>query len=267
MEISIEHLNKNYGKQNVLKDISLHIPIGMYGMLGENGAGKTTLMRILATLSEPTTGMVEINGIDIKRKKEIRKIIGYLPQEFSIYPNMTVYSALDYLGILAELPNNIRKRRINELLKQVNLEHEKNKRFKNLSGGMKRRFGIAQALLNDPKILIIDEPTAGLDPSGRDEILDLVAKLHKERNLTVILVSHSMEDVARYVERLIVMNHGTVAFDATPGEVFSHYKELEKIGLMAPQVTYVMEGLARRGVTLPHNAITCLLYTSDAADD
>lgn len=117
MEISIEHLNKNYGKQNVLKDISLHIPIGMYGMLGENGAGKTTLMRILATLSEPTTGMVEINGIDIKRKKEIRKIIGYLPQEFSIYPNMTVYSALDYLGILAELPNNIRKRRINELLK------------------------------------------------------------------------------------------------------------------------------------------------------
>ena len=102
MEISIEHLNKNYGKQNVLKDISLHIPIGMYGMLGENGAGKTTLMRILATLSEPTTGMVEINGIDIKRKKEIRKIIGYLPQEFSIYPNMTVYSALDYLGILTD---------------------------------------------------------------------------------------------------------------------------------------------------------------------
>ena len=101
-----------------------------------------------------------------------------------------------------------------------------------------------------------NEPQAGLDPSGRDEILDLVAKLHKERKLTVILVSHSMEDVARYVERLIVMNHGTVAFDATPGEVFSHYKELEKIGLMAPQVTYVMEGLARRGVTLPHNAIT-----------
>ena len=125
-----------------------------------------------------------------------------------------------------------------------------------LSGGQKRRVAIAGVLAMEPEVLILDEPTAGLDPSGRDEILDLVAKLHKERNLTVILVSHSMEDVARYVERLIVMNHGTVAFDATPGEVFSHYKELEKIGLMAPQVTYVMEGLARRGVTLPHNAIT-----------
>ena len=141
-----------------------------------------------------------------------------------------------------------------------------------LSGGQKRRVAIAGVLAMEPEVLILDEPTAGLDPSGRDEILDLVAKLHKERNLTVILVSHSMEDVARYVERLIVMNHGTVAFDATPGEVFSHYKELEKIGLMAPQVTYVMEGLARRGVTLPHNAITVgsflsadfttLLYTS-----
>ena len=256
MEISIEHLNKNYGKQNVLKDISLHIPIGMYGMLGENGAGKTTLMRILATLSEPTTGMVEINGIDIKRKKEIRKIIGYLPQEFSIYPNMTVYSALDYLGILTELPNNIRKRRINELLKQVNLEHEKNKRFKNLSGGMKRRFGIAQALLNDPKILIIDEPTAGLDPSGRDEILDLVAKLHKERNLTVILVSHSMEDVANYVERIIVMNKGKVMFDDVPHRVFSHVKELEAVGLAAPQVTYILHQLKDNGFDVDPSATT-----------
>ena len=125
-----------------------------------------------------------------------------------------------------------------------------------LSGGQKRRAAIAGILAMHPEVLILDEPTAGLDPKGRDEILDQISKLHRERKITVILVSHSMEDVARYVERLIVMNHGTVAFDATPGEVFSHYKELEKIGLMAPQVTYVMEGLVRRGVTLPHNAIT-----------
>lgn len=211
MEISIEHLNKNYGKQNVLKDISLHIPIGMYGMLGENGAGKTTLMRILATLSEPTTGMVEINGIDIKRKKEIRKIIGYLPQEFSIYPNMTVYSALDYLGILTELPNNIRKRRINELLKQVNLEHEKNKRFKNLSGGMKRRFGIAQALLNDPKILIIDEPTAGLDPEERLRFYNLLSELAVER--IILLSTHIASDIEATCSKAAVLSSGTVVFE------------------------------------------------------
>ena len=214
MEISIEHLNKNYGKQNVLKDISLHIPIGMYGMLGENGAGKTTLMRILATLSEPTTGMVEINGIDIKRKKEIRKIIGYLPQEFSIYPNMTVYSALDYLGILTELPNNIRKRRINELLKQVNLEHEKNKRFKNLSGGMKRRFGIAQALLNDPKILIIDEPTAGLDPEERLRFYNLLSELALNR--IILLSTHIATDIEATCSKVAILCAGKVVFE---GEV------------------------------------------------
>ena len=192
MEISIEHLNKNYGKQNVLKDISLHIPIGMYGMLGENGAGKTTLMRILATLSEPTTGMVEINGIDIKRKKEIRKIIGYLPQEFSIYPNMTVYSALDYLGILTELPNNIRKRRINEL-------------------GMKRRFGIAQALLNDPKILIIDEPTAGLDPEERLRFYNLLSELAVER--IILLSTHIASDIEATCSKAAVLSSGTVVFE------------------------------------------------------
>ena len=210
MEISIEHLNKNYGKQNVLKDISLHIPIGMYGMLGENGAGKTTLM-LYWYIVRATTGMVEINGIDIKRKKEIRKIIGYLPQEFSIYPNMTVYSALDYLGILTELPNNIRKRRINELLKQVNLEHEKNKRFKNLSGGMKRRFGIAQALLNDPKILIIDEPTAGLDPEERLRFYNLLSELAVER--IILLSTHIASDIEATCSKAAVLSSGTVVFE------------------------------------------------------
>ena len=115
MEIIIENLNKKYGKQEVLKNVCLHIPVGMYGLLGENGAGKTTLMRILATILEPSAGTVKIDGIDSKQKKDIRKIIGYLPQEFSVYPHMSVYSALDYLGILAELPKQERKRRINEL--------------------------------------------------------------------------------------------------------------------------------------------------------
>ncbi len=211
MEIKIEHLHKNYGKQCALKDISLHIPVGMYGLLGENGAGKTTLMRILATLLESTTGTVEINGIDIKRKKEIRKIIGYLPQEFSVYPNMTVYSALDYLGILAELPKNIRKNRINELLKQVNLEQEKNKRFKNLSGGMKRRFGIAQALLSNPQILIIDEPTAGLDPEERLRFYNLLSELAMER--IILLSTHIASDIEATCSKVAVLSAGTVIFE------------------------------------------------------
>lgn len=211
MEIKIEHLNKNYGKQCVLKDISLNIPVGMYGLLGENGAGKTTLMRILATMLEATTGTIQVNGIDISNKKEIRKIIGYLPQEFSIYPNMSVYSALDYLGILAELPAAIRKQRIHELLKQVNLEQEKNKRFKNLSGGMKRRFGIAQALLNEPKILIIDEPTAGLDPEERLRFYNLLSEFAMDR--IILLSTHIASDIEATCSKVAVLCSGAVIFE------------------------------------------------------
>ena len=125
-----------------------------------------------------------------------------------------------------------------------------------LSGGQKRRVAIAGVLAMDPEVMILDEPTAGLDPEGRDEIYELVAKLHRENHMTVIAVSHSMEDMARYADRLIVMNEGTVKYDGTPQEVFAHYRELEQIGLMAPQVTYVMEELAKAGIKLPHNAIT-----------
>lgn len=237
MEIHMEHLNKKYGKQTVLQDITLHIPVGMYGLLGENGAGKTTLMRILATVSEPSAGSVRMNGIDIKSKKEIRKMIGYLPQEFSVYPNMSVYSALDYLGILAGLPKNTRKKRINELIKQVNLEQEKNKRFKNLSGGMKRRFGIAQALLNNPEILIIDEPTAGLDPEERLRFYNLLSELAMDR---IILIStHIVGDIEATCSKAAILCAGKVIFEGRidkllqlgDGKVYTTtlmQKELEK---------------------------------------
>ncbi|MFG6380140.1 MAG: ABC transporter ATP-binding protein [Lachnospiraceae bacterium] len=217
MEIKIEHLSKRCGNKNILKDICLNIPVGMYGLLGENGAGKTTLMRILATVSEPTAGMVQINGVDIKNKKKIRQIIGYLPQEFSVYPDMSVYSALDYLGILAELPQKIRKERINQLLKQVNLEQEKNKRFKNLSGGMKRRFGIAQALLNNPEILIIDEPTAGLDPEERLRFYNLLSELAMER--IVILSTHIASDIEATCSKAAVICRGNVIFQGDISEL------------------------------------------------
>ena len=211
MEINIEHLNKNYGKQKVLNDICLHIPVGMYGLLGENGAGKTTLMRILSTLLEPTSGNIRMNGVDIKDKKNIREIIGYLPQEFSVYPNMSVYSALDYLGILAELPKNVRRERIHQLLKQVHLEQEKNKRFKNLSGGMKRRFGIAQALLNNPEVLIIDEPTAGLDPEERLRFYNLLSELALDK--IILLSTHIVSDIEAACSKVAVLCSGNVIFE------------------------------------------------------
>ena len=211
MEIKIEHLSKNYGKQEVLKDISLHISVGMYGLLGENGAGKTTLMRILSTVSDATKGTINVDGISIKEKKKIREMVGYLPQDFSVYPNMSVHSALDYLGILAELPKTIRKERIDHLLKQVNLEQEKNKRFKNLSGGMKRRFGIAQALLNNPKILIIDEPTAGLDPEERLRFYNLLSELAMDR--IILLSTHIAADIEATCSKVAVLHAGKIIFE------------------------------------------------------
>ena len=268
MAIIIHELEHRYedgsaGEKVALHDVNIKIEQGeMIGLIGHTGSGKSTLIQHLNGLLKPTSGAVFYDGKDINdsdfSKKKLRSKVGLVFQypEYQLFESTVIDDVkfgpkiigMDSLKIDMNSFQALKQVGIGEDLLDVSpLE---------LSGGQKRRVAIAGVLAMEPEVLILDEPTAGLDPSGRDEILDLVAKLHKERKLTVILVSHSMEDVARYVERLIVMNHGTVAFDATPGEVFSHYKELEKIGLMAPQVTYVMEGLARRGVTLPHNAIT-----------
>lgn len=268
MAIIIHELEHRYedgsaGEKVALHDVNIKIEQGeMIGLIGHTGSGKSTLIQHLNGLLKPSSGAVFYDGKDINdsdfSKKKLRSKVGLVFQ----YPEYQLFEST-VIDDVKFGPKNIGMDSLKidmnsfEALKQVGIgEDLLDVSPLELSGGQKRRVAIAGVLAMEPEVLILDEPTAGLDPSGRDEILDLVAKLHKQRNLTVILVSHSMEDVARYVERLIVMNHGTVAFDATPGEVFSHYKELEKIGLMAPQVTYVMEGLARRGVTLPHNAIT-----------
>lgn len=268
MAIIIHELEHRYedgsaGEKVALHDVNIKIEQGeMIGLIGHTGSGKSTLIQHLNGLLKPTSGAVFYDGKDINdsdfSKKKLRSKVGLVFQ----YPEYQLFEST-VIDDVKFGPKNIGMDSLKidmnsfQALKQVGIgEDLLDVSPLELSGGQKRRVAIAGVLAMEPEVLILDEPTAGLDPSGRDEILDLVAKLHKERNLTVILVSHSMEDVARYVERLIVMDHGTVAFDATPGEVFSHYKELEKIGLMAPQVTYVMEGLARRGVTLPHNAIT-----------
>lgn len=269
MAIIIHELEHRYedgsaGEKVALHDVNIKIEQGeMIGLIGHTGSGKSTLIQHLNGLLKPTSGAVFYDGKDINdsdfSKKKLRSKVGLVFQ----YPEYQLFEST-VIDDVKFGPKNIGMDSLKidmnsfQALKQVGIgEDLLDVSPLELSGGQKRRVAIAGVLAMEPEVLILDEPTAGLDPSGRDEILDLDCKTcTKSRNLTVILVSHSMEDVARYVERLIVMNHGTVAFDATPGEVFSHYKELEKIGLMAPQVTYVMEGLARRGVTLPHNAIT-----------
>ena len=206
MEIVINNLSKNYGKKSALKNVSVTIHSGMYGLLGRNGAGKTSLMRILATLSVPSSGEISMNGIPIKETTKIREIVGYLPQDFSFYRNMSVYDAMDYLGLLSNIPDKVRKERISALLEQVNLKENVRTKVKALSGGMKRRLGIAQALLHNPQILIVDEPTAGLDPEERIRFRNLLSEFAEDR--IVILSTHISSDVESSCENIGVLDNG-----------------------------------------------------------
>lgn len=210
MEIVIDNLSKKYGKKEAIKNLSLTIPSGMYGLLGRNGAGKTSLMRILATLSVPTSGDVWLNGVSIKETMKIREMVGYLPQDFSMYRSMTVFGAMDYLGLLSNIPDRIRKERIDHLLEKVNLEDNVKTKVKALSGGMKRRLGIAQALLHNPQILIVDEPTAGLDPEERIRFRNLLSDFADDR--IVLLSTHIASDIESTCNGVAVLNNGRLIF-------------------------------------------------------
>ena len=211
--IEIKGLNKFYGKKQALFDVNLSIHQGMFGLLGRNGAGKTTLMKTLATLLQKKDGEITVCGVPIENAKEIRKIIGYLPQEFSMYPSMNVGEAMEYLAILSGLSGAERKERINALLKKVNLTEHRNKKVKALSGGMKRRLGIAQALLNNPKVLIVDEPTAGLDPEERVRFRNLLSEIAEDK--IVILSTHIVGDIEATCEDIAIINEGRVIYNMT----------------------------------------------------
>lgn len=217
MEIVIKNLSKNYGRKAALKNVSVTIHSGMYGLLGRNGAGKTSLMRILATLSVPSGGEVSMNGISIKETGKIREIIGYLPQNFSFYRNMSVYDAMDYLGLLSNLPDKIRKERIVSLLERVNLKENMRTKIKALSGGMRQRLGIAQALLHGPQILIVDEPTAGLDPEERIRFRNLLSEFAEDR--IVILSTHISSDVEASCENIGVLDNGKMIWNGATEEL------------------------------------------------
>ena len=250
--IEIKELNKLYGKKKqALSNVNLTIEQGMFGLLGRNGAGKTTLMKTLATLLKKQSGSISVCGISIENAKEIRKIVGYLPQDFSMYPTMTVIEAMDYLGILSGIGTKERKERIDLLLKKVNLTEHKNKKVKALSGGMKRRLGIAQALLNDPKVLIVDEPTAGLDPEERIRFRNLLCDVSEER--IVILSTHIVGDIEATCENLAILNEGSILYcgtvsdllDTANGKVFS--KMVDKRDLPKLKKEYNIIGMHSQG--------------------
>lgn len=259
MSIKIEHLNYVYSEgtafeKHALRDVNLELPDGQFiGVIGHTGSGKSTLIQHLNGLLKGTSGAVYYNGRNIYEegynKKELRSKVGLVFQypEYQLF-EVDVFSDVCYGPKNLGLPADVTEARAREALRLVGLKekHWKKSPFE-LSGGQKRRAAIAGILAMEPDVLVLDEPTAGLDPKGRDDILDQIQRLHEERHITVILVSHSMEDIARYVERIIVMNRGQVMFDDTPRHVFDHYRELEQIGLAAPQVTYLMHDLAARG--------------------
>ncbi|MDE7253759.1 MAG: ABC transporter ATP-binding protein [Acetatifactor sp.] len=215
--IRICNVNKFYGKKQALKDVNLTIEQGMFGLLGRNGAGKTTLMKLLATLHGRASGTISVCGIPVERAKEVREITGYLPQEFSMYPGMRVYECMDYLGTLSGMTREERKKRIPMLLKRVNLEEQANSKVKSLSGGMKRRLGIAQALLHDPKVLIVDEPTAGLDPEERIRFRNLLCEVAKDR--IVLLSTHIVGDIEATCEQIAILNEGEILWRGTVTEL------------------------------------------------
>lgn len=268
MSLILENVSHIYGEDTdmavaALKEVNLEIPDGQFiGLIGHTGSGKSTLIQHLNGLLQPTKGTIYFNGQDINEKsynrKELRSKVGLVFQ----YPEHQLFEVTVFQDVCFG-PKNLGldqkevEMRAYKALKQAGVKEELfyHSPF-DLSGGQKRRVAIAGVLAMEPQVLILDEPTAGLDPAGRDEILGQIKKLQKERKITVILVSHSMEDVAEYVDRIIVMNRGEVLFDDMPKEVFKEYKKLEEVGLAAPQVTYIMNSFIKEGFLTSSEATT-----------
>ncbi|MDK2562299.1 ABC transporter ATP-binding protein [Romboutsia sedimentorum] len=209
-KIILKDVSKFYGKKQALNNINLEIEKGMFGLLGRNGAGKTTLMKSIATLLSLSSGNITVCGISVNEGSKIREMIGYLPQDFSMYSNMSAYEAMDYLGVLSGLDKKSRKERIPQMLSKVNLNNNMKTKVKAMSGGMRRRLGIAQAILHNPKVLIVDEPTAGLDPEERVRFRNLLSEIAEDR--IVILSTHIVGDIESTCENIAVMDEGKIIF-------------------------------------------------------
>lgn len=275
MAIQVEDLCYTYGEgtaleRQALKHVSFEIQDGEFvGLIGHTGSGKSTLIQHLNGLIKPTSGDIKYQGVSIYRQgyklKDLRSKVGLVFQ----YPEYQLFEADIFTDVCfgpknLGLPQEEVEKRARHALKLVGMDEKfyKQSPFE-LSGGQKRRVAIAGVLAMRPEMMILDEPTAGLDPQGRDEILGQIERLNREHGLTILVVSHSMEDMARYVDRIMVMNDGVKMFDDTPKEVFRHYKELEAIGLAAPQITYVVQELRERGIPID-DAITTVEEAREA---
>ena len=272
MSIKINHLTHVYNlgtafEKKALDDVNLEIEEGEFiGLIGHTGSGKSTLIQHLNAIMSPTEGEILLDGININadksKLKAVRQRVGLAFQypEHQLF-EMTVYKDVAFGPTNMKLTKEEIDKRVRAALQTVGLsENVYEKSPFDLSGGQKRRVAIAGVLAMNPEVLILDEPTAGLDPRGRDEILDAIKKLHEERGITVILVSHSMEDVAKLVERIVVMHEGKVAMTGTPREVFTRTHEIEKMGLASPQISYVFQALKDKGFDVPTD-----IYTTDEA--
>ena len=268
MSIKIENVNYIYSpdsafKKHALKNINLEIHDGEFiGLIGHTGSGKSTLIQHLNGLIRATSGKIYFNHEDIYAPKYVMKNLRARVGLVFQYPEHQLFEVTVMKDVCFG-PSNLGlsqeecEQRAKDALQMVGLKEKYwSKSPFELSGGQKRRVAIAGVLAMHPEVLILDEPTAGLDPKGRNDILDQIARLHDEGHMTIILVSHSMEDVAKYVERIIVMNRGEVRYDGTPKQVFAHYQELEAIGLAAPQVTYLMDALRQKGFDVPLDITT-----------
>lgn len=273
MPIIVEHLTHVYMPGSpfeslALDDVSFEIQDGEFvGLIGHTGSGKSTLVQHLNGLLKPTSGRIVVDDIEItsnsKVPKRLRQHVGLVFQypEHQLFEE-TVYQDIAFGPRNLNLPEDEVERRVREAMALVGLDFEsvKDRSPFEISGGQRRRVAIAGVLAMEPRVLILDEPTAGLDPRGRDEILSQIKNLHEQRGMTIILVSHSMEDIARLVDRIIVMNRGKIALMGKPEEVFSYVEELHAMGLGIPQIMHVMRELRARGMDVPDN-----IYTVDQA--
>jgi ABC-type multidrug transport system ATPase subunit len=223
--LSIRNLSKSYGNVQALNDVSLEIPAGMFGLLGPNGAGKSSLMRTIATLQDPDAGSITFKGIDvIANKEQIRRMLGYLPQDFGVYPKVTAQDLLDHLAVLkGYVRRGERADVVEALLRQVNLWDVRKRKLGTFSGGMRQRFGIAQAMIGNPQLVIVDEPTAGLDPEERNRFLNLLAEIGEQ--VVVILSTHIVEDVADLCPRMAIISRGQLLMSGEPREAIGAMRE------------------------------------------